>query len=168
MAAIRNWLSSLQPRERVFVIAGAVLVVAVAVYTVLLAPFYAAIDQRAERVERKTLDLAWMRSVATELRDAGPQAEAAGASGGESLVVLVDRTAREAGLGSTVTGQTPTGDAGIRVRLESAPFDTLVLWLGGLEQRYGIVIESATVDRSAQTGLVNASVVLSRPDGAGS
>ncbi|HSN72052.1 MAG TPA: type II secretion system protein M [Steroidobacteraceae bacterium] len=160
---MREWLRSLNARERLFVIGGGVLVLLVAVYTLVLGPFYNSIDRRAERVADKTADLAWMQSVAGEMQTLA----ASGASGqvegsGESLVVIVDRTSREAGLGGKVTGQTPTGEAGIRVRLEQAPFDVIVAWLATLEQRYGIAIESASIDRSAQLGLVNASIVLTR------
>jgi general secretion pathway protein M len=105
-----------------------------------------------------------MQSVAGELQARAGDG-AAIESTNESLVVLVDRTAREAGLGSNVTGQTPTGESGIRVRLEQAPFDSIVLWMAALEQRYGVLIDSASIDRSAQSGLVNASLVLTRPGG---
>jgi type II secretory pathway component PulM len=45
------------------------------------------------------------------------------------------------------------------VRLEGASFDTVVAWLANLEQQ-GLRIESATIDRGAQSGIVNASVIL--------
>ena len=160
---MKDWLQSLNARERLFVIGGGVLVLLVAIYVLGLAPFYKSIDQRSERVAGKTEDLAWMQSVADELSALSASGATPAAATGESLVVLVDRTAREAGLGGKVTGQTPTGDAGIRVRLEQAPFDVIVAWFAMLEQRYGIAIESASIDRTADAGLVNASVVLTRP-----
>jgi general secretion pathway protein M len=160
---VKDWLQSLNARERVLVIGGGILVVLVAIYMLVLAPFYKSIDQRADRVSRKAEDLAWMQSAAGDLTALAASGATAAEATGESLVVLVDRTAREAGLGGKVTGQTPTGDAGIRVRLEQAPFDVIVAWFAVLEQRYGIAIESVSIDRTADAGLVNASVVLTRP-----
>ncbi len=84
---------------------------------------------------------------------------------GESLVVLIDRSARECGLGSALTGQTPSGENGIRVRLEGAEFDKLVVCLGSLQQAQSVAIESANIDRTAKPGFVNASLVLTRPGG---
>jgi general secretion pathway protein M len=162
---MRNWLATLNPRERALVIAAGVLVILTLVYVLAIAPFYRAIDQRSERVARKQGDLAWMQSVAGELEQLAASGAAPAEPSADSLVVLVDRTSREAGLGGKVTGQTPTGDAGIRVRLEQAPFDALVTWMAALEQRHGILIDSASVDRAGQSGLVNASVVLARPGG---
>jgi general secretion pathway protein M len=79
--------------------------------------------------------------------------------------VLIDRTARECGLGTALTGQTPNGETGIRVRLESAAFDVLVKCLGQLQQVHAVTIESATFDRTAKPGLVNANLVLNRAAG---
>ena len=81
---------------------------------------------------------------------------------GEAPVVVVDRVGREAGLGSALKGTQPSGN-GVRVQLEAAPFDTLVTWLATLDQRYGLAIDSITVDRAARPGIVNANITLSAP-----
>lgn len=159
--ALKEKFAALNARERAIVIGGGVLVLAVAVYLLVLSPFYRALDARAQRLERKQTDLSWMHSVAPELQSSGGAAPAA-APTGESLVVLVDRTARDGGLAAALTGQTPTGNGGIRVRFENANFDTLVLWMGSLVQRYGVYIDQATIDRGEKAGLVNASFVLTR------
>lgn len=163
--ALKEKFAALSARERMIVIGGGVLVLLVAVYLLALSPFYRAIDQRSERLDRKQADLSWMHTVAAELQAAGAAPAAAAASTGESLVVLVDRTARESGLASALTGQTPTGAGGIRVRFENAPFDTLVTWMGQLVQRNGVHIDQATMDRGEKDGLVNASFVLNRAGG---
>jgi type II secretory pathway component PulM len=80
----------------------------------------------------------------------------------ESLVVLIDRTARECGLGASLTGQTPNGERGIRVRLEGAEFDKLMVCLGTLQQVHSVDVESASIDRTGKPGLVNANLVLTR------
>lgn len=161
MQKLKEWFYSRQPRERVIVCAGAVLVVLVAVY-ILLAPFYAAVNARAERVAAKEGDLAWMRSIAGEMISLSANAPAAATPSDESLVVLIDRAARECGLSSALTGQTPNGETGIRVRLESAEFDKLMVCLGNLQQVHAVAIESATIDRTTKPGFVNASLVLTR------
>ncbi|HMN43292.1 MAG TPA: type II secretion system protein M [Povalibacter sp.] len=162
MQKIQDWYRTLKPRERVIVLAGGLIVVAVALYTLALAPFYKALHERSERVQRKEADLAWMRSVAGEVLTLGANQPIGSGPTGESLVVLVDRTARECGVGSALTGQTPNGDNGIRVRLEAAAFNVLVKCLGNLQQAHAISIEQATFDKASRPGLVNASLVLNR------
>lgn len=157
----QDWFRSLQPRERVIVSAGAVIVVFIAIYFGL-APFYKALHLRAERVERKQNDLAFIRSVAPEVQALGAGRPIGAGPSGESLVVLVDRTARECGLGASLTGQTPNGENGIRVRLEGASFDVVIKCLGNLQRAQSIGIESASFDRTGKPGTVNANLVLNR------
>jgi type II secretory pathway component PulM len=156
---LKDWFQALQPRERIMVSSGAVLVV-LAVIFVGLSPFYKSVRVLSERVERKQGDLAWIRSVTPELQALGQNVTASPSD--ESLVVLIDRTARECGLGTSLTGQTPNGVNGIRVRLESAAFDVLVKCLGTLQQVHAVSIESASFDRTPKPGLVNANLVLNR------
>ncbi|MGL6223021.1 MAG: type II secretion system protein GspM [Steroidobacteraceae bacterium] len=160
---VRDWLDNLSVRERNLVYgAGGLLAVAL-IYLVVVMPFQVSGKKMTARVQQKSADLAWMQASA-------PQAmAAAGAtqqSGGESLVVLVARTAREAGLGEALRDQSPDGDAGLRLRIEAASFDTLVTWLGSLQQQYGVTIESANIDAAAP-GLVNATLSLKQGGAAG-
>ncbi len=165
MNALQARFQALNSRERTLVIAGGCVVVLTVFYLLLLSPFYSAIDGRARRVAAKQADLAWLQGSLAEVQAlAASQPQAAGPIG-ESLVVLVDRTAREAGLGTSLTGQTPAGDTGIRVRLETAPFDSIVGWLGVLQQQYAVSIESATIDRTPAQGVVNATLTLQRAGG---
>lgn len=158
MNELRQWLGGLAPRERNLVyLAAAVLGVAL-VYFAIVLPVTSAAANRAARVEQKTADLAWMRQVA-------PQVMAAAAAGGstssnESLVVLVDRTGREAGLGNAIRDQSPSGEHGLRLRLESASFDDMVTWLVILQQQHGVRVDAATIDAAGAPGLVNASLTL--------
>jgi general secretion pathway protein M len=96
---------------------------------------------------------------AAEVRSAGNQVTA---DTGEAPVVLVDRVGREAGLAGALRGTQPNG-TGVRVQLEAAPFDALVAWLATLDERYGLAIESITLDRAARPGVVNASITFTQP-----
>lgn len=162
----RDWLENLAPRERKLVYAAGALLAVALVYLVVVMPLQTMNARRAARIEQKGADLAWMRQVA-------PQAMAAAASGGaaasnESLVVLVDRTGRQAGLGSALRDQSPSGEHGLRLRLEAASFDMLVAWLANLQQRHGVTVEAATIDASGTPGLVNASLTLTHGAAQGS
>lgn len=162
MQQLKDKFNSLQPRERWVVLGGAILVLVVAVYVFALAPLYSAIDAQAKRVAQKEGDLAWLRSVSGEVAVLSAAQPSRPGPSNESLVVLIDRAARECGLSNSLTGQTPNGERGIRVRLEAAEFDKLMVCLGTLQQVHAIDVESATIDRTAKPGLVNANLVLTR------
>jgi general secretion pathway protein M len=148
-------LNSMSERERRMVMIGAVALVLILLFGVVL-PLDRSVAKANQRVAQKTTDLAWMRSVAPELAAAGPALPASQ----ESLLVIVDRTAREASLGTSLAGSEPSGNGGLQVRLEKAPFDTLVAWLARLSDQNGVQVDSATIDNAGKPGIVNAAVVL--------
>ncbi|MGB7740562.1 MAG: type II secretion system protein M [Steroidobacteraceae bacterium] len=159
---VRDWFDNLNARERNLVYVAGALVGIALVYLVLVLPFQTSSKKMAARVAQKTADLAWMQASAPQAMAAAGVAQA----GGDSLVVLVDRTAREAGLGTSLRDQSPDGNNGLRLRIEGASFDALVTWLANLQQQYGVSIESATVGAAAP-GLVNATLSLKHAGAAG-
>ena len=151
-----SWsLSSLSARERRMAVIGGGVAAALLLVAILL-PLNRSVSRANERVGRKQADLAWMRTVAPEL--SGASAATAQPATEESLLVLVDRAARESGL--ALTSSEPSGPGGLRVRLDDAPFDILVGWLARLADQHGIRVEAASIDGAGEPGLVNAAVVL--------
>jgi general secretion pathway protein M len=150
-------LDSLAPRERRMVMFGAVGVVILLLIAVVL-PLESSVSRAQQRIGRKQADLLWMQSVAPELANA-PAASTA-TTKPESLIVVVDSSAREAGLGTALTSSEPSGTGGLRVRLEKAQFGLIVGWLARLSEQNGISVESATIDNAGQPGVVNAGLVL--------
>lgn len=158
MNEIRQWLGGLAPRERNLVYLAAALLCVAIIYFAIVLPVTSAAKQRTARVEQKTADLAWMRQVAPQVMAAA--AAGGGTAGSESLVVLVDRTGREAGLGNAIRDQSPDGEHGLRLQLQGASFDVLVAWLASLQQQYGVRVETAMIGATSAPGLVNASLTL--------
>jgi general secretion pathway protein M len=152
---LARWFEALPERERRIAQVGAVLAAVLLVVGVLL-PLDRSVAQLHERLAKKRNDLAWMQGVAPELA-ASPQPPSAA---GESLLVIVDRSARESGLAGALAGSEPAGPGGLSLRLQKAPFDTLIAWLARLAQQNGIRVDSASIDSAGSPGLVNAAVVL--------
>ncbi len=150
-------LRSLSPRERRTVAIGGVLAAILFVFAVIL-PLERRVAQLHRVVERKEANLAWMRRVAPELAAAGSP------PGGthEPLIVLIDQSARQSGLGATLTASAPSG-IGLSVQLHDAPFDTLITWLARLHQQDGIQVTGAQIRVAGGPGLVDASLKLKQP-----
>lgn len=151
-------LQSLSTRDRRTLLVGGVIAVILFILAVIL-PLDHSVSRMHDQVSRKQADLVWMRSAAPEIAAAGPVRN----TSGESLIVIVDQSARESGLGGALAGSQPSGRGGLNVQLEKAPFDALVGWLARLSQQNGVQIESATIDTAGQPGTVNASLVLKSP-----
>lgn len=152
-------LRSLPARDRRTLLIGGVIAAILFVLAVIL-PLDRHVTRLHDQVAKKQADLVWMRSAAPEIAAAGPVQSN---NSGESLIVIVDQSARESGLGGSLAGSQPSGQGSLSVELEKAPFDVLVGWLARLSQQNGVQIESATIDTAGAPGTVNASLVLKSP-----
>jgi general secretion pathway protein M len=158
MNKLYAWYSNLQAREQRVVAIGSIALGVLILFGGILLPLESAVSAAVKTKDTRTEDLAWMRTNAPEVQAGGG---AVPSDTGEAPVVLVDRVGREAGLGTSLRGTQPTA-AGVRVQLEAAPFDTLMTWLATLDERYGLSIESISVDRAARPGVVNANITLAQ------
>jgi general secretion pathway protein M len=159
LAKLKARYDALQPRERRIVAGGAVVLAALILVLGVLMPLDSAVSDAVKRADSRREDYAWMQVNAAEVQSGSG---AIRSDTGEAPMVVVDRVGREAGLGNALKGTQPSG-SGVRVQLEAAPFDTLVTWLATLDQRYGLAIDSITVDRAARPGIVNANITFSAP-----
>ncbi|HEY4974800.1 MAG TPA: type II secretion system protein M [Steroidobacteraceae bacterium] len=157
IARVTAYLQRLEARDRKIVLYGAIAALLLIIVATVL-PLQRHVTAIQQRVERKRDDLQWLRSMAPQL--SGLQASAPPRLN-ESLVVLVDRTARESGLAKSLVGSAPSGDGGLNVRLDQTPFDSLIGWLSQLRERYGVRVDAATIDAGkGGSGTVSATLVL--------
>jgi len=160
MDALRNWLDQLEARERLLVLFAAALLVVAVVVIGGLRPLMASADRNAQRVSDQEQLLTEIEQVAARL---GPQrGGTATVAGGDSLVLVIDRSTRARNLGGYLKRNQPDGDASIRLRFERAPFDDLMVWLAELQNQYAIGVVSANIDAGNETGRVNCNLILSR------
>jgi general secretion pathway protein M len=143
-------------REQQLVKIGAVAAALIIIFGVLL-PLDSSVSKARARIAQKQADLAWMKNVAPVLAASAPMHQA---GGGESLLVIVDRSVRESGMDKSLAGTEPGGAGSIQVRLEKAPFDAIIGWLSRVSQQNGLAVDGATIDTAGSPGLVNAAIVL--------
>jgi len=148
-------IARLPQRERRMLLIGALAVLGILIFGIIL-PLDRAVSRERAKLTQKRADLAWMQSVAPEIAASAAPPSATG----ESLLVIIDRSARESGLASSMAGSEPGGSNTLSIRLEKAPFDALVGWLARLSQKNGVLVDSATIEKAGAPGLVNAAIVL--------
>ncbi|MEO8314567.1 MAG: type II secretion system protein GspM [Pseudomonadota bacterium] len=157
---ILDWYSTRTPREQLVVQAGGFLVVLMVLAAIFL-PLQRNLVATRTALAKQQTDLEWMRQVGPALAAAGPAPASAATQ--ESLVVLIDRSARESGLAQSLTGTQPAaggGGGGMRVQLEHADFNLLTGWISRLSSQHGVRVESATITGSNSPGIVNATIQL--------
>ena len=153
---LEAWYDALNPREQTIVRYGALAAIVLIVAGVVL-QLHGAVRGAEKRLAAKRADAAYIQSVLPELRS-----RPLPAGGGQSLVMVVDRTTRDAGLAINLKGTEPSGISGVRVRFEGASFEQLVTWLLRIQQEYGLAIQAATLEKTDAPGRVNASLTFVR------
>ncbi|MBF0422737.1 MAG: type II secretion system protein M [Magnetococcales bacterium] len=167
MADWREAWRNLGARERRTVVAGGVMLLVMLGYTLLWSPFIQRLEGARGRVQTGLEDLAWMQSKAAEARGLqsvlgdGNQGSA-GFSG--TLAAFVEESLRRGGLGSAFKGVESSGNDQVVVKLEAAPFHSLVAWMIELHSK-GVVVHTASLEREQELGKVRVRLVLGRSGG---
>jgi general secretion pathway protein M len=160
---MRSWFESLEERERLFVMAAALLLAVAVFYLAVWMPLDRGQKSLASSVTNWRDSLAELRVLKGSVATAGPTANRP-ADANQSLVVIIDNTLRERAFYNALKRSQPTTTNGIRVEFENVAFDDLVLWLGDVSSRYGLQVESASFSAASREydGRVNSTLTLDR------
>jgi general secretion pathway protein M len=160
MKKLRAYWSGLQPRERRILGIGGAALVLMLLYALVLDPYTSNVQRLRETVSEQRALLTWMEQAAQEVRQLRGAGSAPASTDGRSLLAITDSSARQAGLGDSVTRVEPDGERSVRVWLDKAAFNDMVRWLDELREQHAVVIDGAVVERSDTPGRVDARVVL--------
>ncbi len=160
---MKDWLLSLEQRERIFVMTAVVFVVFSIAWLAVWKPLDTGQKSVALRVDDWKTSIAALRPMKSQLQAQGGN-QAAPTSQNQSLVVIIDNTLRQRGLYNSLQRSQPTpGADGIRVEFENAAFDDLMLWLGDLNRQHGLLVQSCSFSAvSGGQGRVNSTLTLER------
>lgn len=158
--AIEQWRArwaSLAERERRMLGAGASVLALVIAYVGIYEPVAGARHQRAVALQASRALAARIEQLA-----AAPRSAAAPAGQGQSLLAIVDQSLKGSAIGKPPSRLQPEGETTVRLWLEDVPFESLVRWLNELQERYGVRVDNAEVERESGPGLVSARLTLAR------
>lgn len=157
IARLKELFFGLQPRERWIVAVGAAAAVVIIVWGFVVSPMRAEAARLRTSVDTK-------QRLLIDVHRLEAQQPSPGANGprgaDQTLVVIIDDTARSHGLGSPGTRQ--NGPNGIDVTIQGASFDVLMAWLIVLHGTYGIDVETGQLVKAREPGLVNGQLLLRR------
>jgi general secretion pathway protein M len=156
---MKQYWSNLQPRERYTLLGGAIVLALILLYALVIDPFSQELNRLQQSVKSQEEVLAWMHQASAEvkrLRAGGPGAKR---TPGQSLMSLIDASARSTGLSGAIKQIKPEA-GGVKVRLEGVAFDDMLRWLEQLHRNYSVSVTTLVMERLAQPGRVNASVAL--------
>lgn len=160
---MKDWFMGLEIRERKLVAGGAAVLVLLMFYLMIWEPVAVAYDDLKKNVAAQQETLDWMKQASRQVKALRGSSQGGTRSlGGRSLLAVVDQTARSGGLGSAIKRVEPDGSKGVKIWLEGAAFDPMVLWLGALSRTYQIDTSVITIEPQGE-GRVNARLTLLGP-----
>lgn len=157
--ALTVWYQKQAPRDQRILRYGVLVVVAILLVWILL-PLQRNLAQARAQLGQQQRDLEWMRQQQPALMSAGPAMPAAAPGNRDSLAVVIDRSARESGLGKAYTSSQATGNGAMRVQFSNADFNLLLGLLHRLSTQQGLRVEDASITTGGGPGMVNATVQL--------
>ena len=161
---MKEWLAGLDPQERLLVYGATAVLAVILLYAVLVHPFHSSYDKLRDGVEERRATLQWMQESALKVKQLKSANPVAGKGmEGRSLLSVTDGAARATGLGPALKRVEPDGSTGVRVWLEDASFDSVIGWLSMMASRYGVDVDSASMERTAARGRINARLSLQAP-----
>jgi general secretion pathway protein M len=156
---MKEWFESLEQRERRLILGGGATLLLMGIYFLGWEPFINGLHDLRESTQRKQLELVWMQNAVQEVKQLqSTQTAPVRFSSGQSLLGVIDRSAKTKQLGDSVKRVQPDGTSKARVWLENAKFDTVVGWLEELEMRYGVSVDTITFEKQEEEGLVDARI----------
>jgi len=156
---MKEWYEKLDAREKRVVIGGAGGLLLLGIYFLMWQPFIHGLHDLRKSTQAKQVELAWMQNAVKEIKQLqATRVVPARVAADQSLLGVIDRSAKARRLGEAVKRVQPDGTSKARVWLEDANFDLVIGWLEELDKRYGVSVEIITFEKQEEEGLVDARI----------
>ena len=163
---MKDWWLAQSPRDRRILAIGSMFVVVAIFYSFLWEPLYQRHAKYQLQIQEQHQLLQWMQERSAEAKQLMTRSPAHSPTQRSkpkrkgSLLSLVDRLAKKAGLGDGLKRVEPVGRSGVRLWLEDVEFTHLSDWLNTLSSQHGAEVDSAAIDRAEAPGRVNARLLI--------
>ncbi len=157
---MKDRFMSLSERERRTLIIAAVILGLLMVYALIWKPINASAERWAQLAQQREEFVVWMKKAVQEAKQLRQQAGSPNVGRAQSLLALVDQTARRSQLGPAMKRVEPKGSGEVRVRLENASFDDVMKWLTQLQRTSAVSIDSISIDKEDSPGRISATLTL--------
>ena len=158
---MREWFDSLESREKILIVFASIFVIITSTYMLILAPTMKERDTLNKSIkdwENSIIEISHLKQL-----DAKSQLTINNQNKSEqSLVVIIDISLREYNLYQSLQRSLPNGNDNIRVELQEASFNDLILWIEELDSMYNLKVVSANFSKSSneEYDFVNTSLTL--------
>jgi general secretion pathway protein M len=155
---LRDLWEKLEPGERRLAMVGGGVLGLTLLYVILWLPVQKDLARLRVSVPEERAQLQRMRAQAAAIRPLRARSVSTPAAG--TLLSVVDQSATTRGLRGFITRLEADGSAGVQLTLDAMPFNSLISWLADLQDSYGLLVDSTSMDAHTTIGTVNAKLKL--------
>ncbi len=156
-----QWWQGLALRERLILLAAALVLGFVLTDSLLLQPLQMKRQQISENLQQARDDLAWLRSAVNRLPAAGSNKQKVHAG---RVITFLDQQISRQGLKQNMQQMTPIQDHSARLRLSDVEFSKLLRFFSAISG--SILVKEVRILPADEAGKVNVSLLVSNGQGA--
>ena len=152
---LNQWYSSLPGRDQKLLIATIIFLLITLFYLMVWEPIHQGRDQQQQKLKSQQDIYSWMQSASKEvttLKRSGTRK----VSNNQPIALILENSAKVSGLKKHINKIESSGKSGARVKIDSASFDQLLVWLNRLEKQHGVSITTANIERNIEAGTISA------------
>ena len=160
---IQNWFESLQSRERLMVVITSIVLITTLFYVMVWEPIYKGLDDALLKQTSQQNIVVWMQQAAREVKTLRASGVTNKRKKSNAPVTLtLEQTATNAGVKNKLGKLESSGKNSARARLDNVAFNQMMLWINTVEQSFGIIATTVTIESTDIPGIVNARLSFSR------
>ena len=147
--AIKEYWLSLEPRERMVLTWGAIIVSFILLYALLWQPLQKALGFMEVSVRDLRTNHVWMEQRLEDMQKSGANRSQKALRGtDQSLMAVVEKTANQSRVRGAIQQMVPNQETGdVRVVLEGVDFNQWVRWIDDLYKNYGVDVTQINAEK---------------------
>ena len=161
-APVQKRLDAMEKRERQLVIGAVITAIIALLYAGIWEPIFTGLDNQRLQYQAQRQQLIWMKDTVQKIKSLQSSGSSSTARFADaSTTSLVERSAQSMGVKSFIKKQS-SDKKGVKINLEQANFDRVILWLDDMQQKYGIETTGIKIEHKGKSGAVDVRVTLER------
>jgi len=160
--SIQQRLDALEKRERYIVITGFIFLIFSLFFLIVWEPIFSELDNQQQSYQAQHQLLGRMKDITQEIQSLQSSgAQSSSRFNKQSISSLVELSSQSMGVKQYIK-KLDSNKKGVKVQLEQANFDRVILWLHNLESKYGIQSSSIKIEPQDAPGTVDVQITLER------
>lgn len=161
---IKSWFLKLNPRERIIVSGGGLIVALLLGYLFIWNPIITTRNELRQQAQEKQALIEWMRMATENIQQLRQTSKSKPkVTTQQSLAALLNDSLNKQKLTIYLAQMQIMRPNEIRLNFKEVPFDNILTWLASLWEYHGVDVQTFNASKQTTAGLVQIDMTLFRP-----